>query len=81
MSSTPAAMAKPGRPPVPGQEIVRGRNANRVARNALRRIAEEQPGPRTLAMLLLKAANALGENQDALQELEGIGQEARKNGE
>ena len=62
------------------QEIVRARNANRAARSALRRIAEETPGPRTLAMLLLKAANALGENLDALQELETIGTEARKNG-
>ena len=60
------------------QEIVRARNANRAARNSLRRIAEETPGPRTLAMLLLKAANALGENLDALQELEGIGTEANK---
>ena len=62
------------------QEIVRGKNANRAARNALRRIAEENPGPRTLAMLLLKAANALGENLDSLQELESIGVEASKNG-
>ena len=63
------------------QEIVRARNANRAARSALKRIAEETPGPRTLAMLLLKAANALGENLDALSELEAIGAEARTNGQ
>ena len=59
------------------QEIIRGRNANRAARHALRRIAEEDPGPRTLAMLLLKAANALGDcggGQIVIKDGEIIGQ-------
>ena len=50
------------------------REANAKARNALRRIADEQPGPITLAQLLMQAALALSENLSALGEIERIAQ-------
>lgn len=53
-------------------EINRARLANRVAREALKRIIDEQPGPQTLALLVAKIGAALGENQEALQEIEKI---------
>lgn len=55
------------------QEVVRAMNANRAAREALRRLIDEKPGPQTMAMLIAKAAQALGENLDALHEIEAIG--------
>ncbi len=51
-------------------------NANKAAREALRRIIEEQPGPQTMALLIARAANALGDNLDALREIERIGEVA-----
>ncbi len=51
-------------------------NANKAAREALRRIIEEQPGPQTMALLIARTANALGDNLDALRELEQIGENA-----
>jgi hypothetical protein len=48
---------------------VRATNANRKAREALRRILEEQPGPQSLALFIAKAAQALSENLDAIHEL------------
>lgn len=47
-------------------------NANRAARRALQRIVDEDPGPYALTMLIAKAANSLGENLDALYELDAI---------
>lgn len=58
------------------QQIVDARNANRAARAALRRIIDETPGPQTLAMLIAKAANSLGENLEAINEIERIAREA-----
>lgn len=55
------------------QEVVRAVNANRAARDALRRLLDEKPGPQAMAMLIARAAQALGENLDALRELEQIG--------
>lgn len=57
------------------QEVVRARNANRAAREALRRLLDERPGPQATAMLIAKAAQALGENLDAVHALEKIGRE------
>ena len=58
------------------QEINRAMNANKAARCALRRIVEEQPGPQTMAMLIARAANALGDNLESLMALENIVDEA-----
>ena len=54
------------------QELARAQQSNKLAREALRRIIDERPGPQLLALLLSKAALALGENLEALQELERI---------
>jgi hypothetical protein len=55
------------------QEVVRAVNANRTARDALRRLLEERPGPQATAMLIAKVAQALSEILDALREIEQIG--------
>jgi len=47
-------------------------NANKAARAALRRMVDEQPGPQTMALLIARAANALGDNLEALREIERI---------
>lgn len=62
------------------QELNRARRANARAREALRQIVDDRPGPQVLALLLSRAALALGENLDALQEMERIvqGQEKEK---
>jgi uncharacterized protein HemY len=57
--------------------LVRGRNANQSAREALRRLIEEQPGPQTTALLIAKAALALGEIEAVLNELDKIGRNAK----
>jgi len=54
------------------QELNRARRANAAAREALRQIVNDRPGPQVLALLLGRAAIALGENLDALQEMERI---------
>ncbi len=54
------------------QEITRAMNANRTAREALRRVIDERPGPQALAMLIAKAASALAESLEALREIERI---------
>lgn len=54
------------------QEVNRAINANRLARMALQRILDEQPGPAAQAMLIAKTAAALGENLEALREIEQI---------
>lgn len=57
------------------QEVVRAQNANRTARDALRRLLDERPGTQATAMLIAKAAQALSENLDALHALDAIGRE------
>jgi len=57
--------------------LVRGRNANQSARQALRRLVEDQPGQQTTALLIAKAALALGEIDAVLNELDEIGRNAR----
>lgn len=59
------------------QTIARGRLANRAAREALRRIIDEQPGPQTTAILLAKAGLQLGISDEAYLELGQIGDRAR----
>lgn len=54
-------------------EITRAVNANKAARVALKRIIDEKPGAATMALLIAKAASALGENLEAIRELEIIG--------
>jgi thioredoxin-like negative regulator of GroEL len=60
------------------QAINRGRHAQSTARQALRRILDEQPGPQTTALLLAKAALALGEIEAILNELDEIGRNAKR---
>lgn len=57
--------------------LVRGRNGTTVARRAMLRIVEENPGPQTTALLIAKAALALGEIEAALNELDEIGRNAK----
>jgi predicted Zn-dependent protease len=54
------------------QEICRAVNANQAAREALRRLIDDNPGPQTMAILVARAANALGENLAAIREIERI---------
>jgi hypothetical protein len=59
------------------ETLTRGRNANLVAREALRRIIDEVPGPQTTAMLIARAAVYLGKCDEVLTELEQIGRKAK----
>jgi hypothetical protein len=59
------------------QAIYRGRMANKAAREALRRIIDEQPGPQTTAILLAKAGLQLGISDEAFLDVEQIGQKAK----
>lgn len=54
------------------QEITRARNANRAARESLRRLMDDQPGVQLQAVLIARAAGALAENLDAIGEIERI---------
>lgn len=57
--------------------LSRGRRVTKRARDALRRIVEESPGPQTQALLLTQTALAIGELEAILVELDQIGQQAR----
>jgi phytoene/squalene synthetase len=58
-------------------EIQRAKNANSTARRVVERlIDEENMGCQTRALLLAKLAAALGENYEALTEVEKIVQNA-----
>lgn len=59
------------------QVIAQGREASLVAREALRRIIDETPGPQTTAMLIAKAALYLGKLDETLTELEHLGRKAK----
>jgi predicted Zn-dependent protease len=61
--------------------VQRAINANKAAREALRRIIDDDPGPQMLALLIARAANALGTNLEALQIIGRIGELARKRGQ
>lgn len=59
------------------QALTRGRQASLVAREALRRIIDETPGPQTTALLIAKAALYLGKVDETLTDLEQIGRRAK----
>ena len=59
------------------QIVARGRMASVAAREALRRIINETPGPQTTAMLIAKAALELGIIDEALTEFDQIGRKAK----
>jgi predicted Zn-dependent protease len=68
--------------PQPGKNIwkaaiTNGRNASKAAREALRRLIEEAPGPQTQAMLIAKAALHLGTVDESFNELNEIGKNAK----
>jgi predicted Zn-dependent protease len=53
-------------------ELTRVMNSNTAAQAFLRRILNEQPGPQTHAMLLARIAASLGEQHEAITELQQI---------
>ncbi len=57
--------------------LQRARQKTKNARDALRRIVEDIPGPQTQALLLTKAALSLGDIEAALNELDEIGRHAK----
>jgi hypothetical protein len=60
------------------QALAKGRMATTSARESLRRIVEEQPGPQTTALLIARAGLKLGEIGESFDELEEIGRKARE---
>jgi hypothetical protein len=54
------------------ETLNRGRNSTAQAREALRRIVDEAPGPQTLAMLVAKIAIRLGEIESVFTEIEQV---------
>ena len=60
------------------QALARGRAAKESARNALRRIVEESPGPQTQALLITKTALALIEIGAVFEELDEIGRNTKQ---
>lgn len=62
-------------------EVTRVRNASRAAREALRRILDEKPGPQTQSLLLARAALALGEIEQAAGEIENITRNLKEHAE
>ncbi len=61
-------------------ELARARMANKAVRRTLQKIMDEKPGPLLMAQYISVAAVALGENLEALVEMEKILSEAQ-NGE
>ena len=61
------------------EQLVRGRHATQDARDALRRLIEDQPGPQTTALLIAKVALSISQIEAVLHELDKIGRNA-KNG-
>ena len=59
------------------EALRRGRQKTKDARNALRRIIEDNPGPQTTAMLVTKVALALGEIEAIFTEFDEIGRTAK----
>ena len=59
------------------ETLQRGRQKAKTARDALRRIVEENPGPQTLAGLITKAALALGDIEAVFTELDQLGRKAK----
>jgi hypothetical protein len=68
--------------PQPGKNvwkaaIVNGKHASRAAREALRRLIDDTPGPQTQAMLIAKVALHLGTVDESFNELNEIGKNAK----
>ena len=59
------------------QVLAQGRMAATSARESLRRIVEEQPGPQTTALLIARAGIQLGTITEVLNQLDEIGRKAR----
>lgn len=59
------------------QALSRARMACTTAREALRRIVDDTPGPQTTAMLIAKAALHLGKVDETLTELDQLGRRAK----
>lgn len=59
------------------EALRRLRLKTKSARDALRRIVEDNPGPQTMALLLTKAALAIGDVEAILTELDEIGRGAK----
>ena len=59
------------------EQVIRGRHASQEAREALRRLIEDQPGPQTTALLIAKVALSVGQLEAILNELDRIGREAK----
>jgi hypothetical protein len=59
------------------QLVASARLAASCARESLRRIIEEQPGPQTTALLIARAGIKLGEISETLNELDELGRNAR----
>lgn len=55
------------------QELARAIRANRQAREALKQVLEDEPHGVALMWLLAQVAQRLGEERDALAELQQIG--------
>ena len=53
-------------------EVARARNAARKAREALRKLLDDRPGPQTSAMLIASATLALAEAEEALSTIDQI---------
>jgi predicted Zn-dependent protease len=54
------------------QEVVRAENANKAAREYLRRLFDDRPGVEASAILVTRASLALSENLEALREIDRI---------
>ncbi len=59
------------------EALRRGRQHTHGAREALRRMLEDAPGPQTTAMLLTKIALAMGNIEAIFSELDEIGRAAK----
>lgn len=53
-------------------EVTRARNATRKAREALRKLLDDKPGPQTQALLIASATLSLAEAEEALSTIDEI---------
>lgn len=59
------------------EALRRGRKSTKTARDALRRIVEDAPGPQTMSMLVTQIALAIGNIEAVFVELDEIGRTAK----
>lgn len=57
--------------------VTKGHTSTAQAREALRRLLEDEPGPQTRAMLIARAALRLGEIDAVFNEIEKVTREAK----